>query len=148
VDSSKRFVTLILAAGVAVLLIAIVVGERMGDRVLADAADTGSSAQTPLVTPLPESTATGPYGPDWRSNQPLAAATDPHFPDPRIPPKPLPTLPPTPKPTPTPKWTPNPNVPIWDQTPPPASGAASPSDAPQPGDSTTVASPEPIATPT
>jgi hypothetical protein len=143
-DPTKRFVTLVLAAGVIVLIGAIALGERMGERVLVDATDSGSNVQSPLVTPLPESTATGPYGPDWKRTQPLAAATDPNFPDPRIPPKPLPTLPPTPKPTATPKWTPNPNIPIWDQTPP---GSASPTPAPSPSDQTIIASPQPTGTP-
>ncbi len=143
-DSSKRFITAVLAAGLVVLLVAIVAGERMGDQVMVQAADEGSTAQTPLITPLPESTATGSYGPDWKRNQALAAAPDPRFPDPRVPPKPLPTAPPTPKPTPTPKWTPNPNLPIWDQT-------ALPSTSPSPPDSTTDESvpptPEATATP-
>jgi hypothetical protein len=147
-DSTKRFVTLVLAAGAIVLVAAIALGERMGDRVLVEATDSGSSAQSPLVTPLPESTATGPYGPDWKSTQPLAAAADPRFPDPRVPPKPLPTLPPTPKATATPKWTPNPNVPIWDQTPPGSSSpSAPPSPSASPGDDTIIASPQPTGTP-
>ena len=143
-DSSKRFITAVLAAGLVVLLVAIVVGERMGDQVMVQAVDEGNTAQTPLITPLPESTATGSYGPDWKSNQALAAAPDPRFPDPRVPPKPLPTIPPTPKPTPTPKWTPNPSLPIWDQT-------TLPSASPSPPDSTTDESvpptPEPTPTP-
>jgi hypothetical protein len=127
-DSSKRFVTVVLAAGVVVLLAAIVLGERMGDRVMVEAADSGSLGTTPIVTPVPSPTS-GPYGPDWKRTQALAAAPDPEFPDPRIPPKPLPTLAPSPTPSPTPKWTPNPNIPIWDQTPPP-SGQPSPSPTP------------------
>ena len=114
-DPSRRFVTVVLAAGVLVLLGAIALGERMGDRVLVAAADSGATNATVIVTPLPVDASTGPYGPDWRSAQTLAAAPDPGFPDPRIPPKPLPT-PAHPTPTPTPKWTPNPNEPIWDQT--------------------------------
>ncbi|HTZ55471.1 MAG TPA: hypothetical protein VMB20_10455 [Candidatus Acidoferrum sp.] len=112
---SNRFATVLLAAGVVVLLIAILLGEHMGDRVMTEAAESGSLNTTPIVTPVPEPT-TGPYGPDWKNTQALAAAPDPHFPDPRVPPTPLPTpeAPPTPKPTPT--WTPNPNIPIWDQT--------------------------------
>lgn len=147
-NSSKRFISLVLAAGVVVLIVAIALGERMGDRVLVDAVDSGSNAQTPLVTPLPESTATGAYGPDWKVTQALAAAPDPHFPDPRVPPKPLPTAAtPSPSPKPTSTWTPNPNVPVWDQNTPPAgspSPAASPSATPDPD--TIVASPQPIPT--
>lgn len=149
-NSSKRFVTAVLALGVIVLLVAIILGERMGDRVLTDAADSGSDTQTPLVTPLPEATSTGDYGPDWKATQALAAAPDPHFPDPRIPPKPLPTLAtPSPSPKPTPTWTPNPdsNVPVWDQTPPPSpSPSGSPSSSA--GDTTKVASPPPDPTTT
>ena len=147
VDPSKRFVTVVLAAGVIVLIAAIALGENMGDRVLVDATDNGRNVQSPLVTPLPEPTSNGPYGPGWKSTQALAAAPDPRFPDPRIPPKPLPTIPPTPKPSPTARapWTPNPNVPIWDQTPPP-SGSPLASPSPSPAGNTTVASPMPIPT--
>jgi len=111
-DPSRRFVTIVLAAGVLVLLGAIALGERMGDRVIVRAADSGATNASVIVTPLPVG---GPYGPDWRSAQTLAAPPDPGFPDPRVAPKPLPT----PMPAPTkakPKWTPNPNLPIWDQT--------------------------------
>ncbi len=129
-DPSKRFVTVILAAGVLVLLAAILLGERMGDRVMVDAANGGSLGKTPFITPVPAPT-TGAYGPDWKRTQALAAAPDPQFPDPRVPPKPLPTLPHTPTPMPSPTWTPNPNIPIWDQTPPP-NGQRSPSPSPSP----------------
>jgi hypothetical protein len=128
-NQSNRFATTLLAAGVVVLLVAIVLGEHMGDRVMTEAAESGSLSTTPIVTPVPEAT-TGPYGPDWKNSQTLAAAPDPRFPDPRVPPKPLPTAeaPPTPKPTPT--WTPNPNIPIWDQSRPPNS-TPTPTDAPE-----------------
>lgn len=115
-DPSKRFITLVLAAGVLVLFAAIAIGQRMGDRVLGQAANSGPAAM-PLITPAPSASPI-PYGPDWKRSQTLAAAPDPGFPDPRIPPKPLPTLPPTPKPAPaTHTPTPNPNLPIWDQSP-------------------------------
>jgi hypothetical protein len=114
-NPSNRFATGVLAAGVVVLLIAIVLGEHMGDRVMTEAAENGSLSTTPIVTPVPEAT-NGPYGPDWKNSQALAAAPDPHFPDPRVPPKPLPTPSQAPSPSPTPTWTPNPNIPIWDQT--------------------------------
>lgn len=119
-DSSKRFVTIVLAAGVVVLLAAILVGERMGDRVLGQVSDHAPDVvPTVSVTPEPDETA-GAYGPNWKAWQTLSAAGDPNFPDPRIPPKPLPTVPPPPKattPTPLPTETPNPNIPIWDQKP-------------------------------
>ncbi|HET9029789.1 MAG: hypothetical protein KGM44_10185 [bacterium] len=114
-DPSKRFPTIVLAAGVLVLLIAIAIGQQMGTRVLVQADNSGNMDATPIVTPLPTATAAN-YGPDWKRSQTLSAAGDPGFPDPRVPPKPLPTPEPTAKPTPKPKWTPNPNLPIWDQT--------------------------------
>jgi len=130
-DPSKRFVTLVLAAGVVVLLAAIALGERMGDRVLGRASDQAlTTVPVVALTPSPEESSGGPYGPDWKRNQTLSAAGDPGFPDPRVPPKPLPTLPPTPVPTatpPKPARTYNPNIPIWDQTPIPS---GSPSAAP------------------
>ena len=153
-DPSKRFVTIVLAAGVLVLLIAIAIGQRMGTRVLVQATDSHTTDATPIITPMPQPTAPN-YGPDWKRSQTLAAAVDPGFPDPRIPPKPLPTPEPTPKPTPKPKWTPNPNLPIWDQTafpkesPSPSEspgGSVSPSASASPGASpgtTAEASPQP-----
>ena len=129
-DPSKRFVTIVLALGVLVLLAAIAIGQRMGTRVLVQATNSGNLESTPIVTPLPAETPVN-YGPDWKRAQTLSAPLDPAFPDPRVPPKPLPTLEPTPTPGPakTPKWTPNPNIPIWDQTPP-SSGSPSPSATP------------------
>ena len=126
-DPSKRFVTIVLAIGVVILLAAIAIGQRMGTRVLVQATNSGNLDTTVVVTPLPAQTPVN-YGPDWKREQTITAAGDPDFPDPRVPPKPLPTLEPTPTPGPkaTPKWTPNPNIPIWDQTPP-ASGSPSPS---------------------
>jgi hypothetical protein len=140
-NPQNRFATVVLAAGVVVLLVAILLGEHMGDRVMTEAAENGNLNTTPLITPVPEPTS-GPYGPDWKNTQTLAAAPDPDFPDPRIPPKPLPTVPRSPSPSPTPTWTPNPNIPIWDQTPPPSpsaspesttfsSGSAGPSPSPE-----------------
>ena len=142
-DPSKRFVTLMLAMGVVVLLAAIALGEHMGSSVLGQAATSGPEAM-PIVTPVPAETA-GPYTPDWKRTQTLAAAPDPEFPDPRVPPKPLPTLPPTPKPTPRASPTPtiNPNVPIWDQRPfASLSPSASPSALPSPSASDGAAPPE------
>lgn len=124
-DPSKRFVTLVLAAGVVVLLAAIGLGERMGDRVLGQAGHTLQSVATVTITPDPNQS-NGPFGPDWKRSQTLSAAPDPRFPDPRVPPQPLPTPIETHE-TSVPhhaRWTPNPNIPIWDQTPPPSGSPA------------------------
>jgi hypothetical protein len=133
-NPSTRFATILLAAGALVLLLAVVVGQRMGSRVIGEATEqTLQSATTESVTPAPDASPQ-PYGPDWKRSQVLSAAGDPRFPDPRVPPQPLPTLAPTPtpKPTPIPTPTPNPNIPIWRQQPfptlapsPPASGGNS-----------------------
>ena len=151
VDPSKRFVTLVLAAGVVVLLVAIAVGERMGDRVLGQSSHALQSVGTVTITPDPNQVS-GPFGPDWKRSQTLSAAPDPRFPDPRIPPKPLPTPIPvqaTAAPRHT-KWTPNPNIPIWDQTPPPSASAspnASPSETPSAGSASPSGSPRATASP-
>ena len=130
---SKRFATLVLAAGIVVLFIAILLGEHMGDRTLGSAKDR-TPALPIAITPAPDQT-TQPFGPDWKRSQTLAAAPDPRFPDPRVPPVPLPTPIPAPPKTPSPKptRTQNPNIPIWDQTTLPSetpSGSASPSATP------------------
>jgi hypothetical protein len=116
---STRFPTIVLAAGAVVLLVAVALGERMGNRVIGQATEQTLQSVIPqAITPAPNATPQ-PYGPDWKRSQSLSAAGDPHFPDPRVPPVPLPTLPPTPKPTPTPipTPTPNPNIPVWRQQP-------------------------------
>ncbi len=122
-DPSNRFATIVLAAGTLVLLVAIAVGERMGDRVLGEATQQGLQSVT-AVAPSPAATeSAAPFGPDWKRSETLSSAPDPRFPDPRVPPQPLPTPRPTPKVTPTPYVpltpTPNPNIPIWRQQPMP-----------------------------
>lgn len=112
-----------LIAGAAVLLIAVVIGERMGSRVIGQATEQSLQSVAPAVSASPGGTPQ-PYGPDWKRTQSLSAAGDPRFPDPRVPPLPLPTLAPTPSPrpqpptpVPVPTATYNPNLPIWRQKP-------------------------------
>ena len=114
-----KFPTIVLAAGALVLLVAVFIGQKMGDRVMQQATEMQLQSTTPTAIPSPEDSAPQGYGPDWKRSQALSAAGDPRFPDPRVPPKPLPTAPPAPKPTATPMATPtiNPNVPIWRQKP-------------------------------
>lgn len=121
-DPSKRFITVILAFGILVLVVGIALGERAGDRVIGQVTEKRLESIAPVtVTPAPEKKSANPYGPDWKRTDVMAAAGDPGFPDPRVPPAALPTPTPTPKfkptpppteaPSPTP--TPNMNLPIW-----------------------------------
>lgn len=147
-----KFPTLVLAVGAIVLLLAVAIGQRMGDRAMRGA--TEQQLQSIIPTPLPSGAGNSPepYGPNWKRSQALSAAGDPHFPDPRVPPQPLPAPLPTPKPTPRPvvTITPtiNPNIPIWRQRPlptvtpsePPEAVPASPEDGISP-----QASPPPLS---
>ena len=140
---TNRLPTILLAAGAAVLLLAILLGERMGDTVLGQVA-RGNVTLPVAITPEPLQTS-GPFGPDWKRSMTLTAAADPRFPDPRVPPQPLPTRPPeTPAPV-SHTATPNPNIPVWRQQPMPTPTVApiaipteEPTTAPQP-----VSSPPP-----
>ena len=134
IDSPKRLATLVLLLGIVVLVGAIAIGEREGDRVIGGVTEKRLSSVAPVtVTPEPGSEpTTAPYGPNWKRTDVMAAAPDPGFPDPRVPPAPLPTpLPPpkytppppsTPRPVPTaspsPTPTPNLNLPVWRRTAP------------------------------
>jgi hypothetical protein len=131
-DPSNRFATFVLAAGAVVLLAAIGIGQRMGDRVLGQATERALPSVQAVVTPEPYASS-GPYGPDWKRSETLSAAPDPRFPDPRVPPQPLPTPPPaTPAPRAVPTPAINPNVPIWRQKPLPT---ATPFPTEQPSES-------------
>ena len=143
-DPSKRFLTVILALGVIVLIAAIAVGERAGDKVIGQVTEKRLNSIAPVsVTPAPRQTNSGPYGPDWKRTDVMSAAEDPHFPDPRIPPVPPPTMPPppknTPRPTaapPSPTPTPNLNIPIWRRAAPlPTPAGTGPPGTPVPGPS-------------
>lgn len=120
-DPSKRFITVVLAVGIAVLAAAIALGERAGDRVIGQVTEKRLDSIAPVtVTPAPVERSAAPYGPNWKRTEVMTAATDPGFPDPRVPPVALPTPTPTPKLTPTPPPalqtptpTPNMNLPIW-----------------------------------
>jgi len=128
------------------LLFAVAVGERMGNRVIGQATEQTLQSVVPqAVTPAPDATPR-PYGPDWKRSQALSTAGDPHFPDPRVPPQPLPTLAPTPKPRPIitirPTPTPNPNIPIWRQKPlPTINPNGTPPPTPQQGEPTAEPTP-------
>jgi DNA polymerase-3 subunit gamma/tau len=150
VHPNNRLPTILLAVGAGVLILAVAIGERMGDRVIGQATDRTLQSATGAVTPEPDATA-GPYGPDWKRSQALTAANDPRFPDPRVPPQPLPTplVTPTPAPTVPPTPTPNPNIPIWRQQPLPTAtpSAEAPSGEQSPVEQPSASSPPDAARP-
>jgi hypothetical protein len=153
-DSSKRFATIVMALGIVVLVSAIAIGERAGDRAIGQVTEKRLESIAPItVAPAAPDATVAPYGPDWKRTDVMAAAPDPGFPDPRVPPaappapSPVPrfTPPPFVAPTnvPAPKATPNLSIPIWRRTAPlpttaPSAGAESPapSASPQPEQTT------------
>ncbi|HEV2262730.1 MAG TPA: hypothetical protein VGR69_10630 [Candidatus Rubrimentiphilum sp.] len=146
-DPSKRFATIVMSLGIVVLVAAIAIGERAGDRVIGQVTEKRLQSIAPItVAPASPNASTAPYGPDWKRTDVMAAAPDPGFPDPRVPPAPLPTPLPPPKYTPQalvvptirplPKATPNLNLPIWRRTAPlptaPPAASPRPSESPSP----------------
>jgi len=139
-DPTKRFLTVILALGILALIAGIALGERAGDRVIGQVTEKRLDSIAPVtVTPAPPQKSAAPYGPNWKRTEVMAAATDPAFPDPRVPPAALPTPTPTPKYRPTPSPivlppvtpTPNLNLPIWRRNAP----LPTPTPTPVPGPS-------------
>ena len=110
VDPEKRRIGYILIGAAALLLLAILIGTRMGDRIITKSTEQGETGVTSSLTftPSPNASDPVPFGGNWKRTQVLAAAGDPGFPDPRVPPAPLPTPVPTPKPTPRPVASPTP----------------------------------------
>jgi hypothetical protein len=90
----------ILILGAVVLLIAIAVGQNMGNRVLGQIA-TRPLALSATPVPTPTASADEPSGRAnaalWKRHDVISVATDPGFPDPRVTPEPPP--PETPRPT-------------------------------------------------
>jgi hypothetical protein len=84
----------LLVVGAVVLLVSILIGQKLGDRVLLQT-ERRVPVGAALVTPVPQTAPTNP-GPlrNWKRDQVVSVATDPAFPDPRV------TRPPTPKPRP------------------------------------------------
>jgi len=125
-DPSKRFATIVMALGIVVLVSAIAIGERAGDRAIGQVTEKRLQSIAPItVAPASPDATVAPYGPDWKRTDVMAAAPDPGFPDPRVPPAPLPTPSPVPSytpppfvapssgPAPTPRATPNLSLPVW-----------------------------------
>ena len=153
-DPSKRFATIVMALGIVVLVTSIAIGERAGDRVIGQVTEKRLESIAPVsVAPAAPDATVAPYGPDWKRTDVMAAAPDPGFPDPRVPPvappppTPIPhyTPPPFAAPTaaPLPKATPNLKLPIWRRSAPLPTVAPSESPSPVP---TASASPQPEQT--
>ncbi|MFN2461458.1 MAG: hypothetical protein ABR591_12355 [Candidatus Velthaea sp.] len=117
--SRKPALSLTLVAGAVLLLGAIAIGQRLGDRVLSQVTQRRTPIVGPIATPVPETSDAG-FKRNWKREQVVSVATDPAFPDPRITPRP------TPRPTPPPA-TPPPR-PVRTE-PPPASVYSSPRSA-------------------
>jgi hypothetical protein len=102
---------MLLIAGAVVLVVSILIGEKLGDRVLLQ-----TERRVPIgeagVTPVPEVDPSdrGELQ-NWKRLQVISVATDPAFPDPRVTrPPPPPQAAPTRRPTPIPEVTPPPHI--------------------------------------
>ena len=142
----------ILILGAVVLLIAIVVGQNMGNSVLRQIAGRPAAlSETPVPTFNSSADPGDPAGPPgatlWKRHEVISVATDPAFPDPRVTPEPPP--PETPRPAPSRKPSPSPapaasdaGVPNPNYTSPPMPiplHTHDPNETPQPEDSTGTA---------
>ena len=94
---------MLLVAGAVVLVISILIGQKIGDRVLIQTARRAQVVGSG-VTPVPDAADASGHGElkNWKRLQVVSVATDPAFPDPRV------TRPPTPPP---PVYTPPPYTP-------------------------------------
>lgn len=102
----RQGLSTLLILGALVLVIAIFIGQSMGNRVLGAIASKAGDAASPIPIPSVSSLAdTVTSRALWKRRQVLSVATDPAFPDPRITPEPeIPATPrPRPKPTPAPE---------------------------------------------
>ncbi|BDE05381.1 hypothetical protein WPS_06570 [Vulcanimicrobium alpinum] len=81
----------LLIAGALVLVVSILIGQKLGDRVLLQ-----TERRIPVagagITPVPEASPEDrTFFRNWKRLQVVAVATDPAFPDPRVTPPPTPT---------------------------------------------------------
>jgi hypothetical protein len=101
----RRELSAILILGAAVLVVAIFVGQNMGNRVLgAIASRPATLFATPIAAPSasPDDRSGPANAPLWKRREVISVATDPAFPDPRVTPEPSPPPTPSPKPRPSP----------------------------------------------
>jgi hypothetical protein len=97
--------SLLLIAGSIVLLIAIAVGNSMGNHVLGAVTSRAAFSSTPVPIATPSAASDEQGDVLNRPHQILSVATDPAFPDPRITPEPPPPATPKPSPKPSPSPT-------------------------------------------
>jgi hypothetical protein len=93
------------------LLVAIAIGQQIGDHTLFSATQARLQLPDDTITPVPDDTPDADdqlLSKNWKRLQVVSVATDPAFPDPRVTPPPTPTPRPTPSPRPTPRPTPTP----------------------------------------
>jgi len=117
VRSRRPGTSLTLIGGAILLLVAIAVGQRLGDSVLRQVTEQRSTEAGPIMTPVPQASPDLSQARNWKREQVVSVATDPAFPDPRATPKP------TPKPVPTANPTIPPPTPEPVQEPPPVKPA-------------------------
>ncbi len=122
-----------------VLLVSIVIGSRLGDRVLGQQIGHQVPIAGTIPTPKPEPSDSGFNDAYWKRVKIVSVATDPGFPDPRVTPTPEPTrASPPPRPTDSPRppsATPTPNadytspplpIPLSSSSPDPGTGSPTP----------------------
>ncbi len=97
--SRRPRTSLLLIGGALLLLVAIAVGQRLGDSVLRQATEQRSTVAGPILTPVPQASDDTGEARNWKREQVVSVATDPAFPDPRATPKPTPRPVPTANPT-------------------------------------------------
>ena len=97
--SRRPRTALLLLGGAVLLLVAIAVGQRLGDSVLRQATEQRDPVSTLMMTPVPQTSDDPFQARNWKREQVVSVATDPAFPDPRVTPKPTPTPTPIPDPT-------------------------------------------------
>jgi len=95
---SRQGLSTVLIFGSIVLVIAILIGNNMGNRVLGQISNRGAGTATPIPIPSASPPDTVTNRALWKRRQVLSVATDPAFPDPRITPEP--PVPATPRPLP------------------------------------------------
>ena len=101
--SRRPATSALLIAGAVVLIVSILIGQKLGDRVLLQTEERVPIAGVGM-TPVPQvESSDRDELRNWKRLQVVAVATDPAFPDPRVtrPPTPRPTSKPSPSPTPT-----------------------------------------------